>query len=63
MARLVTTGQAAQELGIAPSTLTRWVERGLVAPDLTTAGGHYRWDVDRLRAELRELAERDRDER
>ena len=67
MAKLVTTGQAARELGIHPSTLTRWADAGLATPDFVTAGGHMRWDVERLRAELREIrdreqAERDRDE-
>lgn len=37
-------------------TLQRWVEAGLVEPDLTTAGGHMRWDLPKLRAELHRLA-------
>jgi len=59
---LVPTYAAAKELGIAPRTLQRWATRGLIKPDAVTLGGHYRWDVDRLRRELRELAERDRDD-
>jgi DNA-binding transcriptional MerR regulator len=58
--RLVSTGQAARELGIDPSTLARWARTGLAAPDFTTAGGHMRWDVERLREQLREQRERDR---
>ncbi|MQA13005.1 MAG: MerR family transcriptional regulator [Pseudonocardiaceae bacterium] len=57
--RLVTTGQAARALGIDSSTLARWARSGMVKPDLVTAGGHARWDVDRLRAELQEMRERD----
>lgn len=47
---LVTTAEAAKQLGVAD---------GLVTPDLITPGGHQRWDVDRLRAQLRELQDRD----
>lgn len=56
---LVPTGVAARELGVASTTLQRWVKAGLVTPDLVTPGGHLRWDVDRLRAQLRSLRERD----
>lgn len=48
----VTTGAAARELGISTATLTRWVARHLVTPAETTAGGHYRWDLDDLRAQI-----------
>jgi DNA-binding transcriptional MerR regulator len=53
MARLVSTSVAARELGIARSTLQRWATQGLITPDLVTPGGHHRWDVERLREELR----------
>ncbi|HYZ08486.1 MAG TPA: MerR family transcriptional regulator [Pseudonocardiaceae bacterium] len=56
----MSTGQAARELGIDPSTLARWARTGLAAPDFTTAGGHMRWDVERLREQLREQRERGR---
>ena len=56
--RLVTTGQAARAVGIDPSTLARWARDGKVSPDLVTAGGHMRWDVDRLRDQLRKLRQR-----
>lgn len=53
MSRLVTTGDAAGELGMDPATLTRWVKAGKVTPTETTAGGHYRWDMTSLRAQVR----------
>lgn len=53
MARYITTGDAARELGISSATLTRWVKAGTVTPAETTAGGHYRWDMTSLRAQLR----------
>jgi DNA-binding transcriptional MerR regulator len=53
--RLVPAGDAARELGVSTRTLRHWAAEGLVEPDLVTAGGHNRWDVERLRAQLREL--------
>lgn len=50
--RLLPTGTAAREIGVAVRTLQRWVREGAVTPDLTTAGGHHRFDVARLRAQL-----------
>lgn len=49
----VSTGVAARALGVDRSTLLRWAKRGLLRPDLKTPGGHYRWDVERIRRELR----------
>lgn len=49
----VTTGVAARAIGVSTATLTRWVASGLVTPAEVTAGGHYRWDVSALRAQLR----------
>jgi DNA-binding transcriptional MerR regulator len=48
----VPTGTAARSLGVSTATLTRWVARGYVTPAETTAGGHYRWDLDQLRAQV-----------
>ena len=56
--RLVSTGEAARSLGISGRTLARWVQEGRVDPALTTAGGHYRFDVEQLRADLRKIANR-----
>jgi excisionase family DNA binding protein len=51
--RLVTTGEAARELGVTPVTLQRWVHAGLVTPTETTAGGHFRWNIETLREQVR----------
>ncbi|HEX5120368.1 MAG TPA: MerR family transcriptional regulator [Pseudonocardiaceae bacterium] len=59
MAGLLSTGDAARELGIARSTLARWWADGLVTPALVTAGKHARWDLDDLREQLRNLRQRD----
>ncbi|MCS7479262.1 MerR family transcriptional regulator [Umezawaea endophytica] len=59
MGKLVTTSEAAKELGVGTSTLQRWAKDKVVSPDLVTPGGHMRWDVDNLRDQLRELRQRD----
>jgi len=59
--RLVTTGAAARALGIDRSTLTRWAAAGVTKPAVRTAGGHMRWDLDRLREQLAALQPADVD--
>lgn len=55
MSRYITTGDAARALGISSATLTRWVAQEKVTPAERTAGGHFRWDMTSLRAQLRRL--------
>lgn len=50
--RLVGTGVAATELGVDPATLWRWAKAGVVEPELRTAGGHLRWDLESLRRQI-----------
>lgn len=50
----VTTGEAARALGVSIRSLQQWVKDGQIEPDYYTPGGHMRWDVDRLRAWLRD---------
>lgn len=52
---LVSTSEAARHLGIAQSTLSRWVSGGHVRPTWRTPGGHMRWDLDDLDGQLEEL--------
>lgn len=49
----VTTGKAARELGIGLATLQRWAHEGTVTAAYRTPGGHFRWDLDDLRNQLR----------
>ncbi len=56
---LLTTGQAANALGIDPATLWRWEKRGLVTPETHTIGGQARWQLDKLRGQV-DTAERER---
>ena len=56
--RLVTTAELAGALGLSARTIQRYRQGGLLVPDLVSAGGHARWDVDKVRNRLRSLAER-----
>lgn len=57
---LVPTGVAARAIGVDNATLVRWWQRGKVIPELVTAGGHARWDIDDLRRQLRDNQTRDK---
>jgi predicted site-specific integrase-resolvase len=52
-AKLLPTGDAADAIGVAHSTLARWFREGAVTPALVTPGGHARWDLEDLREQLR----------
>jgi excisionase family DNA binding protein len=59
MAALLTTTQAAAELGISRRTLAGWWADGKVKPAFVTAGGHARWDLADLRRQIEEWRLRD----
>ncbi len=52
---LVTTPEAARQLGVSARTLQRYVLAGLITPDLRLPSGRYRWDVERLREQINSL--------
>jgi excisionase family DNA binding protein len=54
---LLTTAQAARMLGVSRRTLARYAERGQLVPTLVLPSGHYRWDLDDIRQQLRALRE------
>jgi ParB-like chromosome segregation protein Spo0J len=56
--RLVTTADLARALGLSTRTIQRYRQGGVLVPDVVSAGGHARWDVDKVRSTLRSLAER-----
>lgn len=60
--RLVSTGELAEELGISPRTVARYVRSGLLRPTETTLGGHYRWDLDDVREQIKQLRAEPTDE-
>ena len=53
--RLLTTTEAARRLGIARSTLAKYVREGKVRPVLTLPSGQHRWRLDDLMDQLRAL--------
>jgi DNA-binding transcriptional MerR regulator len=52
---LVTTPEAARQLGLSARTLQRYVQAGYITPDLRLPSGRYRWDVARLRDQINSL--------
>src|SRR5438105_7594650 len=47
---LIPTGRAAEILGVSPATILRAVHEGRLEASATTAGGHYRFSMEALRA-------------
>lgn len=48
---LITTTQVAERFNVDPSTVRKWVDKGLITPAMSTPGGHYRFrqsDIDAL---------------
>lgn len=58
--RLLSSGELAADLGLARRTITRYAREGWITPTITTPGGRYRWDADRVVEELAQLAEKRR---
>ncbi len=59
---LVSTDEAAKALGISARTLTRYAADGRITPAVVLTGGkrrHYRWNLDDLQRQLRDLARGD----
>lgn len=55
----LTSGQLARELGVSHRAVLKWAEQGVITPEWTTPGGHHRWDLDKVRKELRQQRRRD----
>jgi DNA-binding transcriptional MerR regulator len=50
-------------VGLHSRTLQRYRAEGLITPELESKGGHARWDVEKVIAQLREMAQRERERR
>jgi excisionase family DNA binding protein len=46
----ITTRQVADRFGVNIATVRRWVNAGLVMPDVTTPGGHHRFSEENVAA-------------
>jgi predicted site-specific integrase-resolvase len=60
--RYMTTAELARALAVSATTLQRWRRQGMITPELVTAGGQARWVEEDVRAQLRELNEKSRQE-
>lgn len=47
---LVSTAELARALNVSPRTVNHWKNELGLEPDDVTAGGHARWNVERVRA-------------
>jgi DNA-binding transcriptional MerR regulator len=56
--RLLSTGEAARALGISRRTLAHYARTGQLEPTLVLPSGYYKWDLEDIRRQLRELRER-----
>ncbi|SDW63716.1 DNA binding domain-containing protein, excisionase family [Saccharopolyspora shandongensis] len=61
--RLLSSGELAKELGISRRSISRYADEGLISVALVTPGGKYRFDLETVREELRQLAKKHREER
>lgn len=43
-------------------SLSRWARDGAVTPDVISPGGHYRWDLEKLRQQLQRRRTADDDD-
>ena len=63
---LVSTPELAKALGLSLRSVQRYIAAGKIVPDLTTPGGpggrgQHRWNVERVREQLRGVAREQRD--
>jgi excisionase family DNA binding protein len=61
VADLLTTSELAKALGLSLRSIQRYIAAGHITPELTTPGGHHRWNLDDVRNQLREQRRRSED--
>jgi DNA-binding transcriptional MerR regulator len=57
--RLITTSELARALGLHMRTIQRYRAEGLITPEVETKGGHARWDIEKVKEQLRAMRRRD----
>jgi DNA-binding transcriptional MerR regulator len=57
--RLVTTSELARALSLSNRTIQRYRTLGVLVPELESPGGHARWDVEKVKQQLRDLRRKD----
>lgn len=53
--RWITTGELARELGLSVRTIQRYRTDGLITPEIVTRGGHGRWDLEKVRDQIKRM--------
>ena len=56
--RLVTTSELARALSLSRRTIQRYRSLGVLVPELESPGGHARWDIEKVKEQLRALRKR-----
>lgn len=51
---LLSSGEIARRIGVAPATISAWVRQGRLVPTITTMGGRYRWHWSDVQRQMRE---------
>ena len=59
MPELVSSAEIAREFGVSRRTISRYVKDGHLVPTVVLPSGIYRWDIDDVRRQLRQLRQRD----
>ncbi|MGI8306120.1 helix-turn-helix domain-containing protein [Saccharopolyspora sp. ASAGF58] len=52
--KLLTSSQLADELGVSRRSVARYVQAGILVPELFTPGGQARFDLEDSKEQLRE---------
>jgi hypothetical protein len=50
---LLSSGEIARRVGVAPATISAWVRQGRLVPTVTTMGGRYRWHWSDVQRQMR----------
>jgi DNA-binding transcriptional MerR regulator len=61
--KLLTSSQLALELGVSRRSIARYVQAGILVPELYTPGGQARFDLEDSKRQLREHTRKIREER
>jgi hypothetical protein len=57
---LLSSGEIARRIGVAPATISAWVRQGRLVPTVTTMGGRYRWRWSDVQRQMREQQSNER---
>jgi excisionase family DNA binding protein len=52
---LVSSTELAKALDVHHRTIQRWIAAGKIKPEFRTVGGQYKFNVEKVREQLREL--------